>query len=148
MADERGDDVVGALDALSEAIERNSEDEKQLQDRIRALREARRAGSDVTSALSLEQPPGTVQLLGRVLARLMDSSGQLRRALARTMRAEGTSIPAIARLFGVTHQRVSNILSRPLPNAVPGPVAHEPEEGRGRRDRPPSAGGDERERAT
>jgi transposase len=30
-----------------------------------------------------------------------------------TLRREGVSIPAIAKLFGVTHQRVSNLLRRP-----------------------------------
>lgn len=127
MADDRGDQVVGALEALSDAIDQNTEDERHLQDRISGLRDARTSGTEVTAALRQEQSPGTMELLGRVLARLMDSSGQVRRTLARTMRAEGTSIPAIARLFGVTHQRVSNILNRPgdRPNAVPGPVLHE-----------------------
>jgi len=117
-----GDDVVGALDALNEAIEQNSRDQQQLRERIEALRQARRSGVEVTTALRQEQEPGTMQLLGGVLGRLMESSGTLRRALARTMRSEGTSIPAIARLFGVTHQRVSNILNRP--SAVPAPALH------------------------
>ena len=123
MPDERGDQVIGALDALSNAIEENTKDERQLRERIDALRQARRSGAEVTATLRQERTPGTMELLGRVLARLMDSSGQVRRTLARTMRAEGTSIPAIARLFGVTHQRVSNILSRPP--AAPAPVLHD-----------------------
>ncbi len=125
MAQERGDEVVGALTALSDAIEHNSRDEAQLQERIAELRQARQSGAEVTAALRQEPSPGTVQLLGRVLARLMESSGHVRRALARTMRAEGTSIPAIARLFGVTHQRVSNILNRPA--VGPAPVGPQPD---------------------
>lgn len=125
MVDERGDEVAGALDALSDAIERNSGDERMLLGRIHGLRRARSSGVGMTSALENEPSPGTMQLLGRILSRLMEASGTARRALARGMRAEGTSIPAIARIFGVTHQRVSNILNKPT--AVPGPVLHEPD---------------------
>jgi DNA invertase Pin-like site-specific DNA recombinase len=125
MSDERGDEVLSALDALSDAIERNSGDERLLLGRIHGLRRARSGGTGMTGALEAEPSPGTMQLLGRILSRLMDASGTARRALARSMRNEGTSIPAIARIFGVTHQRVSNILNRPA--AVPGPVLHEPD---------------------
>ena len=123
MANERGDEVTIALDALSDALERNSGDERMLQGRLASLRRERASGTAVTAALEQEQDPGTMQLLGRILARLMEASGNARRALARTMRSEGASIPAIARIFGVTHQRVSNILSRPA--GVSGPVLHD-----------------------
>jgi hypothetical protein len=112
MPEERPDEVVGALDALADAIERNRDDEQLLLGRISSLRQARSSGMALTEALEQEPGPGTMQLLGRVLSRLMEASGITRRALARSMRSEGTTIPAIARLFGVTHQRVSNILNR------------------------------------
>jgi len=127
MVEERGEEVAGALDALSDAIERNSGDERMLLGRIHGLRRARSGGAGMTAALENEPSPGTMQLLGRILSRLMEASGTARRALAGSMRAEGTSIPAIARIFGVTHQRVSNILNKPT--AVPGPVLHEPDTG-------------------
>ena len=127
MADERGvrqeDEVLEAIDALADAVEANSDDEKLLTQRLDDLRRDRERGVPVTQALADEGAPGTMQVLGRVLSRLMDASGNVRRALARSMRTEGTSIPAIARIFGVTHQRVSNILNRPT--AVPAPVLHE-----------------------
>ena len=127
MADERGvrqaDEVLEAIDALTEAVEANSDDEKLLTQRLDDLRRQREQGTAVTQALSEEGSPGTMQVLGRVLSRLMDASGNVRRALARSMRSEGTSIPAIARIFGVTHQRVSNILNRPT--AAPAPVLHD-----------------------
>ena len=127
MADERDarqeDDVLEAIGALAAAIEANSDDEKLLTQRLDDLRRERRRGVPVTQALTGEASPGTMQVLGRILSRLMDASGLVRRSLARSMRTEGTSIPAIARIFGVTHQRVSNILNRPA--AVPPPVLHE-----------------------
>jgi hypothetical protein len=123
MANDRGDEVIGAVDSLIDAIERNTGDERMLLGRLNSLRRDRAGGKTVTSTLEDEPNPGTMQLLGRVLSRLMEASGNARRALARSMRSEGTSIPAIARVFGVTHQRVSNILSKPA--AVPAPVLHE-----------------------
>ena len=127
MADDRGvrqgDEVLEAIDALTEAVEANTDDEKLLTQRLEELRRERERGTPITAALSEEGSPGTMQVLGRVLSRLMDTSGNVRRSLARAMRNEGTSIPAIARIFGVTHQRVSNILNRPT--AVPAPVLHE-----------------------
>ena len=127
MADEsgarQGDEVIEAIDALAEAVEANTDDEKLLTERLDDLRRERERGTSITAALSQEGSPGTMQVLGRVLSRLMDASGNVRRALAQAMRSEGTSIPAIARIFGVTHQRVSNILNRPT--AVPAPVLHE-----------------------
>ena len=127
MAQERGarqeDEVLEAIDVLADAVEANSDDEKLLTQRLDDLRRERERGVAVTQALAEEADPGTMQVLGRVLSRLMDASGNVRRSLARSMRTEGTSIPAIARIFGVTHQRVSNILNRPA--AVPPPVLHD-----------------------
>ena len=127
MADEREarqeDEVLDAIDALSDAVEANIDDEKLLTQHLEDLRRERERGVPMTQALTAEGSPGTMQVLGRVLYRLMDASGNVRRALARSMRSEGTSIPAIARIFGVTHQRVSNILNRPP--ALPAPVLHE-----------------------
>lgn len=126
MADQQHDEVVVATDALNDALERNAGDERLLSRKLGQLKRARAEGRPLTATLRAEEDPATMQVLGRILARLMDASGQFRRAVARGMRGEGTSIPAIAKVFGVTHQRVSNILSKPAgPPAVPGPVLHE-----------------------
>lgn len=125
MPDAHGDHVVTAIDSLVDAVEQNTGDERQLVRKLSGLRDAAANGTPLTHALGEERPPGTMELLGRVLGRLMEASGGARRALARAMRAEGTSIPAIARLFGVTHQRISNILNHPA--AAPG-VLHQPAE--------------------
>lgn len=113
VPNEQRDDVTAALDALIEAVGRNAEDETRLVGNLTRLRDARGQGVPVTEALAGEEIPGTMELLGVVLTRLMDTSGVARRALARAMRTEGESIPSIARSFGVTHQRISNILNHP-----------------------------------
>ena len=50
--------------------------------------------------------------MSTILRRQSEASGYLRRSLVVALRSEGQSIPSIAHLFGVTHQRVSNLLRR------------------------------------
>jgi len=102
-----------ALGALREAIEANRQDEDQLVEQVTALQQLLNQGTSVTIAFSSEPLADTLPLLSRVLARSMCASGTARRTLVRAMRAEGASIPAIAQLFGVSRQRVSNVLRRP-----------------------------------
>ena len=109
---ESDDSVIRALDALSDAVAASIGDEKLLLERLSSLRRARQSGTSVTEAVGHEPNPGALQVLGRILLRMTEASGTARRALAIAMRAEGTTIPAIAQAFGVTHQRVSNVLSR------------------------------------
>lgn len=107
------DPVLAALEHVDQRIESNVRDERTLQRRIRRLRAARREGQPWRTVLDEEPEPGALHLLGLVLARLSESSGVLRRALARALRSEGETVPGIARRFGVTHQRVSSLLRPP-----------------------------------
>jgi hypothetical protein len=108
-----GDATLRALDALSQALEEVSEDQKLLGQRLVELRRQRMQGRPWREILAAEEPPGTMQVVSHMLASLARASGTLRKELVETLRREAVSIPAIARLFGVTHQRVSNLLRRP-----------------------------------
>lgn len=107
---EETDAVEAALDGVEEAVAQNMEEERVLVRRVRALRAAKRRGGTWSDVLAGETAPGALALVGRVLGRMSAASGTLRRALARSLRAEGQNIPAIARRFGVTHQRISSLL--------------------------------------
>jgi hypothetical protein len=107
---ERSAEALHALEALAVALEQNAEEERLLTHRIRELTAGREEGSSWHEALAAQGDPDTVQLMSSVLGRLSRSSGAFRRALVLALREEGVSIPAIARMFGVTHQRVSNLL--------------------------------------
>lgn len=106
------DDEDQVLGELSEALVEVAREERLLARRIDALRAGRRRGRSWQELLSHDPTPGTLELSGRALARLSRASATLRTALARGLRAEGASIPAIARTFGVSHQRVSALLRR------------------------------------
>lgn len=109
----QGDGTLRALDALSAALAEMGRDERLLEERLRHLHRERSQGRSWHDILGEEDPPGTMQLVSRILACLAKASGTLRKELVDALRREGVSIPAIARLFGVTHQRVSNLLRRP-----------------------------------
>ena len=93
-------------------LRENAESERLLAKRIAEVRLARQNGREWKAILGDEDEPGTVQLVSTILRRQSEASGYLRRSLVVALRAEGQSIPSIAHLFGVTHQRVSNLLRR------------------------------------
>jgi hypothetical protein len=111
-ANGKSDEVLRALDELEAMLHENAESEKLLAKRVADLRSARRSGREWKTILAAEDEPGTVQLVSTILRRQSEASGYLRRSLVVALRAEGQSIPSIAHLFGVTHQRVSNLLRR------------------------------------
>ncbi len=106
------DEVLNALDELESVLRENAESERLLSQRIAEVRLARQNGREWKAILGDEDEPGTVQLVSTILRRQSEASGYLRRSLVVALRAEGQSIPSIAHLFGVTHQRVSNLLRR------------------------------------
>ncbi|MFZ0249212.1 MAG: helix-turn-helix domain-containing protein [Acidimicrobiales bacterium] len=106
------DEVLKALDELESVLRENAESERLLAQRIAEVRLARQNGREWKGILGDEDDPGTVQLVSTILRRQSEASGYLRRELVVALRAEGQSIPSIAHLFGVTHQRVSNLLRR------------------------------------
>lgn len=106
------DDVLKALEELEVVLRENAESERLLSKRIADVRQARENGREWKAILGDEDEPGTVQLVSTILRRQSEASGYLRRSLVVALRAEGQSIPSIAHLFGVTHQRVSNLLRR------------------------------------
>jgi hypothetical protein len=106
------DDVLQALDELESVLRENAESERLLSQRIAQVRLARESGREWKAILGDEAEPGTIQLVSAILRRQSEASGYLRRSLVVALRSEGQSIPSIAHLFGVTHQRVSNLLRR------------------------------------
>jgi hypothetical protein len=106
------DEVLRALNELEAVLTENAERERVLFQRIAEVRLARENGQDWKAILAGEDEPSTVQLVSTILRRQSEASGYLRRSLVVALRSEGQSIPSIAHLFGVTHQRVSNLLRR------------------------------------
>ncbi len=106
------DPTIEALDALAGALEEIGESHLVLARKVQALRQSRLLGTPWHDILSEEDGPPAMQLVSQLLARISGASGVLRKVLVESLRDEGVSIPAIAKMFGVSHQRVSNLLRR------------------------------------
>ncbi len=104
--------VLAAVDGLAAAVEENGKDERLLVRRLRELREGRAEGRSWLDLLGPDERPSVLGLIGRIIGRLTDAGGALRRALARGLRLEGATIATIAKRFGVSHQRISALLRR------------------------------------
>ncbi len=103
---------LDTLDGLADAAEDSARDEQRLARRIRQLRAGRADGRSWRDLLSGDRGAGVLQLASRILNRVTECSGCLRRVLAAGLRSEGATMAAIAGLFGVSHQRVSALLQR------------------------------------
>ena len=99
-----------ALDGLAAAIEDNVRDERILAKQVRQLRADRTKGRSWHDLLGHKTCPPVIELSTRVLGRATVVSAALRRRLARGLRAEGATTPAIGEIFDVSHQRVSTLL--------------------------------------
>ena len=78
--------------------------------RIAEIRSAYAAGRSLTEVVPSLGTPPLVQLLTRTTNLLHSYGTRVRRTEARALHREGMTMDEIARLFGVTRQRVSALL--------------------------------------
>jgi DNA-directed RNA polymerase sigma subunit (sigma70/sigma32) len=103
------DDVLDALDALVGTLHDNARRIDQALARADAVRRQREAGQRYLEIVDSDEPL-LVNLLSENLQSLLTAGSRLRRAEARALHAEGATMEQIARLFGVTRQRISALI--------------------------------------
>ncbi len=106
------DPTLVALADLAKALEIRAHDQAVLAVRIGRLRAARADGARWDQLLSDDPGEGSMQSVSHMVTDMSEAGGAFRRAVVQELRHEGVSLSIIAKLFGVTHQRVSNILHR------------------------------------
>ena len=99
-----------ALQSLDRALEENIDRAHRMKRRIDELEEACADGRPIKKIVPDEKTPVLVQLLTESAEALQEHGSRVRRTEARTLHAEGLTMEQIARLFGVTRQRVSALL--------------------------------------
>lgn len=99
-----------ALDDLERALASTVEMAETMRERIAYLREQCGAGRPLPEVVMAEQRPLVVQLLTESASVLHTYGTRVRRTEARALHREGVTMDAIARLFGVSRQRVSALL--------------------------------------
>lgn len=99
-----------ALRALDHALDHNVTRAQRMKARIADLEEACATGRPISEIIPEEDPPLLVELLTESTDVLHEYGSQVRRTEARVLHSEGMPMERIARLFGVTRQRVSTLL--------------------------------------
>lgn len=99
-----------ALRDLSGVLHDNQDRLRRMQERIGELQRALEAGRSVRDVVPKEETPLLVQLLTESAESLHAYGSRVRRTEARALHREGLTMDQIARLFGVTRQRVSALL--------------------------------------
>ena len=99
-----------ALDDLDRALDESLEMTHRMKQRILDLRAAGAEGRPISDIVPKEQAPLIVQLLTESTNLLHAYGNRVRRTEARALHREGMTMDEIAKLFGVTRQRVSALL--------------------------------------
>ena len=99
-----------AVDDLDRALDESIEMVKRMKQRIDELRDAGVEGRPLREIVPQEQTPLLVQLITETTNLLQGYGNRVRRTEARALHREGMTMDEIARLFGVTRQRVSALL--------------------------------------
>jgi hypothetical protein len=99
-----------ALEELERALERTVDMAERMSNRIGYLREQCLTGRPLHEIVRNEDPPLVVQLLTESANVLHTYGTRVRRTEARALHQEGVTMEDIARLFGVSRQRVSALL--------------------------------------
>ena len=99
-----------ALEELAAAADEVAEDQRRVARRARAMQRQRDRGRSWTTILAEDPPPGLVGLVRESGRHMAEAAAHFTRALAAELSAEGESRRRIARVLGVTHQRVTAML--------------------------------------
>ena len=103
------DRLLEALDMLVAAGDANVEAWSALKERVEAIRGQRQRGV-MYSQMTLPEGLPVIEAVTANQERLAVAAAHVRRTIARELQTEGWSASAIARTFGVTRQRVAELL--------------------------------------
>lgn len=104
------DKVAVAFDAMAQVAEEVSQESQKLAEESRSVSAQRADGATVTSVMASGQPRTVLKLAESLAKRLVSAASVVRQALVRDLASEGKKVSAIARIFGVSHQRISVLL--------------------------------------
>ena len=101
------DEVLDALDELVQALRRSIEDVGTVTERAEVVRRARARGESYRAILGEPHVSLVLHTIAPMLDGLLGAAGRLRRAQVQALYREGLTMDQIARILGVSRQRVS-----------------------------------------
>ncbi len=108
--DEPTESLLEALHALRSAANTNLDRTTEILRRLDHIESRLAAGDRIIDTVAAEPAPRIVELLTQNMAALETSGAAFRAALARSLHTEGMTMDVIAKLFGVSRQRISALL--------------------------------------
>jgi hypothetical protein len=103
---------MSAVEGLRDSLVENAKEERALANDLDKVRRDRHRGRSWRQITVEGSGQSALAHLGSVLARLSRAGGAFRKALASALVSEGESPSGIARLFGVSRQRIYNLVHR------------------------------------
>lgn len=107
---EESEAFIEALEDLDRALDQSAEMVERMRRRIGEIRRVHDQGRPLREIVPEEEAPLIVQLLTESTNLLHSYGNRVRRTEARALHREGMTMDEIAKLFGVTRQRVSALL--------------------------------------
>jgi hypothetical protein len=104
------EEFLTALRDLERALEDTVRHVELMKARTQEILESAAAGHPLRDSVPLEQRPVLVQLLTQTTELLQSYGNRVRITEAKALYSEGMTMDQIARLFGVSRQRVSTLL--------------------------------------
>lgn len=101
-----------ALKGIDKATRENVRRSIAIQERVEWMQERLAEGVRPSELIRDEPRPPMVEMITMNIEALQSLGLQLRQAEARALRADGVTMEEIARLFGVTRQRISALLKQ------------------------------------
>ncbi len=102
--------VTRAINDLQYSLEESARREAALSRQLDAMKKARRAGREWREVLANDANMHAVTVVGEIARRLGESGAAFRRTLALALVREGDGLSEIARRFGISRQRVFNLV--------------------------------------
>ena len=105
------DEVMVALDDLIRATEANLKRNRAILTHAQGIKRQRAKGLTYREIAASEGRPMIVQMISDNFSTLTEAGTRFRKAQAQALHQEGVTMEVIGELFGVSHQRVSVLLS-------------------------------------
>ncbi|HET6795383.1 MAG TPA: hypothetical protein VFH45_13120 [Acidimicrobiales bacterium] len=101
-----------ALREVADAADATSREQHRAAGAVRRIADRRERGASWRDISASDSALRVVELLAGGASRLREAAGRLRRVIAGGLADEGMTTRKIGERFGVSHQRVSTLLSR------------------------------------
>lgn len=105
------DPASAAFEEAADTLDRASVETGAAAGRVRRLRRQRASGSPWREVLGQGVARNLLEEIGGAAARVASAAGQLRRAIVHALLGDGLRVKQIADTLGVSHQRISRVLT-------------------------------------